>query len=521
MRNIYIIISICIIYIVSSTLYSYALESESIIISKTKEGIILDITNQSAVGSVYDVIVSGKTIIHPKTKKVIHLEDEIIAELKIIKVTKEYAVAQILFQKENNELEEGMIIRLKSDLSVNDINLKKSISILPFQLANNDESYLGMYVSDLLVEQLYNFNKYQLVDRQYLDFRLKESKNIMTGIIDNEDSEKIGTELGIRYIIVGTISSPDIKAVSTGIPLKGIVKVVEILNKEDYGSRYVSDIEYTQLKAVVSISMKVVDIFTGEILFISTVTGQAEGEGEVKLEAGILDGLKLNGGINQFQKSILGKAFINATAYLAEDIDDYFSGRKKKSRDTTISINYNPISESNTFLRKFGIGSSGTNFLEFSPISFANWGIQPVRMPIDTTYYPYYRYVNASDIAFGFAMKGSWKKYNSLSYSIWIAYLTIDNLVYYGTYPSDPYFDFDVRLFWYFDNEIYLGIEQGVYETYSGGETYGPSHSAVILGMDLFKFCSIEIGAGLSYGSSSPEFYWFWGGSLLNIRYTF
>jgi len=107
-------------------------------------------------------------------------------------------------------------------------------------------------------------------------------------------------------------------------------------------------IEIKRLKAVVRISLRVVDVKTGEILFLCTEMQQAEGESDINLEGGLLGGLKIRGGVTSFQNTVTGKATELALNNLTDYVIDFFNG---KISEKTFTGNIIEISDLNKSIR--------------------------------------------------------------------------------------------------------------------------------------------------------------------------
>ena len=90
------------------------------------------------------------------------------------------------------------------------INEHPSIAILSFKnkaavpkaIALHDASL----VSDLAIEQLTEANCFKIIEREYLEDVLKEYSYNMSGIIDPATAVQIGKQVGVRFLMVGSIT---------------------------------------------------------------------------------------------------------------------------------------------------------------------------------------------------------------------------------------------------------------------------------------------------------------------------
>lgn len=73
--------------------------------------------------------------------------------------------------------------------------------------------------------------------------------------------------------------------------------------------------------------MKVIDVRTGEVLFICSEMARAEGKTQVSLESSVLGGAVLNGGAADFRNTLTGQASQEALLGSAKYIADFFEGK--------------------------------------------------------------------------------------------------------------------------------------------------------------------------------------------------
>ncbi|MBT5426219.1 MAG: hypothetical protein HOK84_08490, partial [Bacteroidetes bacterium] len=70
----------------------------------------------------------------------------------------------------------------------------------------------------------------------------------------------------------------------------------------------VPDLKVKELEALVKFTLKIIDVSTGEVIFICSEMAKAEGKNQINLESGVLGGVTLNGGATDFKNTITGKA---------------------------------------------------------------------------------------------------------------------------------------------------------------------------------------------------------------------
>lgn len=284
------------------------------------------------VGDRLTVVKEGGFFIHPVSGEKIKKQDEKIAVLIIKETFDGYSVAVVSPPNAITGIRKGMkvIKLLESSDSVVDQknNLRKAIAVSPLRIGNNKKNYMGFYASDLLAMHFLNRGVLRVIDRESLGLQIEE-KSLQQMFLDDA---LINTSqaIGVDYLILGTVDPPDVVKTSTGVPLKGLVEIAEIATGEDLGSEHVSDVKIDKLKAIVHISLRVVDVHTGEILFVCEETSEATGKASVEFERGVLGGAKIRGGATAFLNSITGKATQNALQTLANVISDWSEGKIKK-----------------------------------------------------------------------------------------------------------------------------------------------------------------------------------------------
>lgn len=221
--------------------------------------------------------------------------------------------------------------KFSQNKSNNTMNFRKDnkvgVYIAPAQV--NDVvgvGHFGGYVSDVLMEQMMFCENIRLLDRTVLREQINETD--LTGdYIDPSTAIERGKIAGAKYVIQVTMQKPDVVNISTGIPLASIMGALQSGFNRNLGAQYMSNMEVATLQAAVSISARVVDIQTGEIMFMASGTGKAKGKSQLSMEYGALGGAKLNGGVDGFKQTVTGQAIQKAFISIGRSLNKYFSGK--------------------------------------------------------------------------------------------------------------------------------------------------------------------------------------------------
>lgn len=352
-------------------------------IGQTRKGCIISIENgmvnvdltnaQVKAGDCLDVIVSGGYITDPATGRRVRKEDEVLGTLEVSVAYSAYSVAkphnasllsrlkngmavqtsvkvgvnspqqennsqfgksvsrnEIMidnFVSDGNTVGSGMLPETR-DLSDSGENLERTnIVIAPAQV--NDvvhNGHFGGYVADVLMEQMLMCDKVRLLDRGVLNAQIDEI-NLAGDILDPATTIQRGKGIGARYILQTTMQKPDVVNVRTGIPFASVMGAVQGLTGVNIGAAYGSNMNFATLKASVSLSVRVVDLQTGEIVFMCSGNGKAQGKSQLSMERGALDGGELNGGAEDFKQTITGKAIQQAFMKIGRNLKDFFNGK--------------------------------------------------------------------------------------------------------------------------------------------------------------------------------------------------
>lgn len=297
-----------------------------------KEG---DIAN----GNKVKVVKEGGFFTHPVTGEKIKEDDETIAILEIVDVRSSYSISTAFPKEAISSIQQGQKVSKVDgdDLAVQNQSgiFKKSIAVQPLTVSNI-QGYLGIYIGDVLTEQFLKTDIFKVLDRQTLGLQADQIVLSSGGVLTDAELLRYSSNKGADYYISGTMYEPDVVELSSGIPLKNIVSVVggaaEAITGKNLGVSTIAEFvpertEIKKLKAVVRITLKVIDVSTGEIKFMCTEMQEAIGESEINMEGGLLGGLKVRGGASSFLNTITGKATQVALTNLTNYILGYFNGK--------------------------------------------------------------------------------------------------------------------------------------------------------------------------------------------------
>lgn len=314
--------------------------------------------SQVQVGTVLQVLVKGGYSTDPETGRRVRMPEKVIGDLRIMNTYTDYSEAAPMDNALLAQLKPGMRVtkrasmqnvepqpqKQNTNLSVNermvnafvsngtnsDANInQEKINITIAHAQVNDvvnNGHFGGYVADILMEQMLTCDKVRILDRSILNDQLNEL-DLSGHLLDQSTTIKQEKALGARYILQTTMQKPDVANVRTGIPLASVMGAIQGATNTNIGAAYASNINFATLKASVSISVRVVDLQTGEIVFMCSGNGKAQGKSQLSLEYGALSGGELNGGAEDFKQTVTGKAIKNAFVKIGRNLKDYFNGR--------------------------------------------------------------------------------------------------------------------------------------------------------------------------------------------------
>ena len=196
--------------------------------------------------------------------------------------------------------------------------------------------HFGGYVSDILMEQLLLCENVRLLDRSVLREQINEM-DLAGEYIDPKTAVERGKIIGAKYVVKVTMQKPDVVNVSTGIPLASIMGALQGGLNKNIGAQYASNMEIATLHASVTITARVVDIETGEVMYQTSGSGKAKGKSQLSMEYGALGGMKLNGGADGFKQTVTGKAIQKAFIKIGRDLNKHFNGETTSKVMGTVS----------------------------------------------------------------------------------------------------------------------------------------------------------------------------------------
>jgi len=282
-----------------------------------------------------------KVMFHPVTKEKIIKKGELLATLEITDAQSNYSIAGKIYPA--NALAQlrvgNKVLKIDKTQSA-DISKEGKSTVAIAAATINDvvgPGYFGTYVSDMLMAELLNCPKIKLIDRSLLNAQLDETDLKEAGYIRTDQAIMKGQISGVQYMIQVTMQKPDVTNITTGIPIQSIINVAGAVAQIagapsglteglNIGSKVTSNVKTARLKSAVSITARVVDVQTGEVLFLCSGTGTSEGEGQAELEGGALGGMQINGGVEGFRQTVTGKAISLAYRKIGNSLRSYFEG---------------------------------------------------------------------------------------------------------------------------------------------------------------------------------------------------
>ncbi len=354
--------------------------SNGYIVSVEGNAVYVDLTTPKVkVGDELGVYIRSGYMTDPSTGRRIRKADELMGRLKISSVHQGYSIAHPIENLSVDNLKEGMTVKqikfqqvvetgnqrtnqvtqnnnqiannqitpdylrdafVSSTSQTNhsqqnsnplqnnysSVSNKATVVVAPAQVNDVVNSgHFGGYVADVLMEQLLMCNEVRVLDRSVLNAQIDEV-NLAGDIIDPATAIQQGKVVGARYMIQVTMQKPDVVNVRTGIPIASVMGAVGAAVGKNIGAQYASNVRVGTLKASVSINARVVDLQTGEILFMASGIGNAKGKSQLALEYGALGGGEINGGADGFKQTVTGKAIQQAFVTIGRNLRNFFSG---------------------------------------------------------------------------------------------------------------------------------------------------------------------------------------------------
>lgn len=324
--------------------------AEGYVISAEDGTAYLDLTAaQVKPGDLLDVSAPEEYMTHPVTGKRIRKKAETLGTLEVGEVYDEYSVARPVNPALGKLLKAGMKVRVRPTPQPQSSASRTSAAMpaadadrIPIVIAPavvNDvvnNGHFGGYVADMLMEQMLACDKVRLLDRSVLGAQMDEL-NLSGSLLDPSTTISRGKAVGARYILQTTMQKPDVANVRTGVPLAAVMGAIQGATGVNIGAGYASNMHFATLRAAVTLSVRVVDLETGEVVFMSSGKGEAKGKVQLGLEYGALGGGEINGGADGFKQTVTGQAIQKAFRRIGRNLNAYFEGRTDKKVVGTMS----------------------------------------------------------------------------------------------------------------------------------------------------------------------------------------
>jgi curli biogenesis system outer membrane secretion channel CsgG len=181
---------------------------------------------------------------------------------------------------------------------------RPAVALLDFDYASINSWWgnqdIGKGIADLVVDGLVEDGSYRVIERKRLDAILAEQNFSNSDRADPSAAKtaQIGKALGVRYLIVGSITKFGMEQKNTNISGGGW----------GYGGFGVGDVGTKKGKATVAVTARMIDTTTGEIM------ASAKGEGTSSRSGLLLGGAvphaggSISFGSSEYRETVLGEA---------------------------------------------------------------------------------------------------------------------------------------------------------------------------------------------------------------------
>jgi curli biogenesis system outer membrane secretion channel CsgG len=181
---------------------------------------------------------------------------------------------------------------------------RPAVALLDFDYASLNSWWgnqdIGKGIADLVVDGLVEDGSYRVIERKRLDAILAEQNFSNSDRADPSAAKtaQIGKALGVRYLIVGSITKFGMEQKGTSISGGGW----------GYGGFGVGDVGTKKGKATVAVTARMIDTTTGEIM------ASAKGEGTSSRSGLMLGGAvphaggSIAFGSSEYRETVLGEA---------------------------------------------------------------------------------------------------------------------------------------------------------------------------------------------------------------------
>jgi curli biogenesis system outer membrane secretion channel CsgG len=174
---------------------------------------------------------------------------------------------------------------------------------------------VGKGITNLLVTGLVKDGNFSVIERQVMDKILAEQNFSNSNRADPNSAARIGKLLGVDAIVVGTITEFGNETKKTNLGGGG----------GNWGGFGLGGVGHSNSKANVSITARIINIDTGEIMAVADGTGQSARSSNSLLGGGGnwhgFGGGNADFGSSNFQQTIIGEATKAAVDQLATNLD--------------------------------------------------------------------------------------------------------------------------------------------------------------------------------------------------------
>jgi len=316
--------SFCLMAILSG-LFSLARAQsfEGVVLSIEDGKVFVDLNKEQVkTGDILKVLKSGGVMVHPVTGEKIQRKDDVIANISLTEVNETYSVGEVYPKTAIDLIQPGLKVYTMGATETDQAMIKKTMIIPPFLIVGGKVGELGTYMADLMTEELFKLDRFRIMDRQSYDIQQFEKE-----LTENKKNIALPANEGVDYLVMGSAYPPDVVEKATGIPLKGLATVAGGGVAGVAAKGIVPDLKLKELEAVVKFTLKIIDVRTGEVLFICSEMAKAEGKTQISLESSVLGGAMLNGGATDFRNTLTGQASQEALKGSASYIAGFFEGK--------------------------------------------------------------------------------------------------------------------------------------------------------------------------------------------------
>jgi curli biogenesis system outer membrane secretion channel CsgG len=181
---------------------------------------------------------------------------------------------------------------------------RATVALLDFDFGTIDHWWgnqdIGKGIADLLVDGLVEDGSYRVIERKRLEAILAEQNFSNSDRADPAAAKiaKIGKALGVKYLIVGSITK-------FGMEDKGMKIGAGGWGGGKFG---LGDVGTKKGKATVAIAARMIDTATGEIMAVAKGEGTSSRSGLLLGGAGNHGGGSIEFGASNFRETVLGEA---------------------------------------------------------------------------------------------------------------------------------------------------------------------------------------------------------------------